>query len=145
MKIKEALEMEGNIVDCGCVYGGYYGYLKVLDRKPWRGQIEILAVSGFPLPILGSFVYPIKKGIVRSFGHCNVNKTELDEIPDYQESMIKAFYITLNDLKKNRMLDKNLLRRCIKSMEDNEWLINHPEYFGGFKKQEFPNGKQEGK
>jgi len=139
MKIKEALKLEGSIVDCGCVFGGYYGYLDVIHSKPWRGKIEILAVSGFPLPILGRFIYPIKKGTVRTFGHCNVNPTDLKDIPDYKESMKKEYYITLNSLKKNGMLDKVLLERCIKSMEDNEWLINHPDYFGGFRKEDRPS------
>lgn len=138
MRIDEALKLEGRIVDCGCVFGGYYGYLKVLKRKPWRGEIEILALSGFPLPILGRFIYPIKKGTIRNFGHCNVNITDLIEIPGYQESMIKSFYITLESLKKIHMLDKNLQNRSIKAMEDNEWLINHPDYYGGYKKEDMP-------
>lgn len=135
MKREEALKLVGKPVFAGCWAGSYGGILKELtESKPWRGIVILKSVVEFPFPTYGNFVKPLRYNMERSFGHPNITPF-VGKLPEYKESMIEAFFNLIKQLEKH---PDTLVKKGVKSLKENEWLVKHPDYMGGWKKSDMP-------
>ena len=138
MKKDEALTLVGKTVFAHCWVGSYIGTLKeviIRPHKPWRGIVIIKAIAEFPFPTWGSFVKPLRYNMERSFGHSSIALFNDGEIPDYKKSMIDTHTALLKQLEKH---PDSLVQKGVKSLKEFEWLVNHPDYMGGWKTTDMP-------
>ena len=57
------------------------------------------------------------------------------ELPDYKKSMIEAYYNLIKQLENH---PDSLVKKGVESLKENKWLVEHPDYMGGWKKSDMP-------
>ena len=135
MKREGALKLVGKNVFASCWVGSYGGILKeVTNHKPWRGIIILKSVIDFPFPTYGNFVKPLRFNMERDFGHSSISPFD-GELPDYKESMIESYFNLIKQLENH---PDSLVKKGVISLKENEWLVKHPDYMGGWRESDMP-------